>query len=83
MCVDLGQIPRKVILGRFNFQSPLGKRCAWMGGWGDWVEPYTYTVGEDGYYTLSHNVEVMQHFYERARKINRFEISCRESARER
>jgi len=66
MCVDLEQIPRKVILGRFNFQSPLGKRCAWMGGWGDWVEPYIYTVGDDGYYTLSDNTEVMQHFYERA-----------------
>lgn len=66
MCVDLGQIPRKVILGRFNFQSPLGKRCAWMGGWGDWVEPYIYTVGDDGYYTLSDNVEVMQQFYERS-----------------
>ena len=43
-----------------------GQRCAWMGEWGDWVEPYTYTVGGDGHYTLSHNVEVMQQFYERA-----------------
>lgn len=66
LCNSLNQVPRKVILGRFNFQSPLGKRCSWMGQWGDWVCPYIYTQKEDGNYIISHNTEVMQRFYENA-----------------
>eukprot|EP00039_Didymoeca_costata_P001724 m.54580 g.54580 ORF g.54580 m.54580 type:complete len:589 (-) comp10935_c0_seq4:957-2723(-) len=66
LCAKKNEEPRRVILGRFNFQSPLGKRCAWMGDWGDWVEPYTYSKTEEGVYEVSHNVEVMRSFYERA-----------------
>ena len=66
LCRDLNQTPRKVILGRFNFQSPLGKRCSWMGGWGDWVEPYSYSQKANGDYIISDNTEVMRRFYENA-----------------
>ena len=38
ICYEKGHEPCKVILGRFNYASPLGKRCAWMGDWGDWVQ---------------------------------------------